>query len=257
MPEVTVLSPLGAVVRGVAVDTLDDATTNFLRDLLAAHGVIVLPGQRAGNAEFIRFLWSFGPMTFTTGETPVPGFPDLNVITNVGRSAPPTSNFHVDTSYVREPPAYTALRAVELPASGGQTLFTNQYAAYDTLPDALRTEIAGRVITHIATGVELGEDDEKSADHPIAAPHPRSGRMALYVSTPKRCAAVSGLPAPQAAELVAELLRHSTREDNVLRHPWSPGDVVMWDNRCVLHRADHDGVVGARVMHRGMVRDVG
>lgn len=251
----TVLSPLGAVVRGIAVDTLDEATVEMLRDLLAAHGVVILPGQRSGNPEFVRFLRSFGPMMFTTGETPVPGFPDLNVITNVDRPTPPTSNFHVDTSYVRRPPAYTALRAVEVPADGGHTLFTDQYAAYDALPGDLRAAIAGRVITHIATGVELSDDDEASADHPIALPHPRSGRTALYLSTPKRCAAVSGLAAPQAAKLVADLLAHSTRADNVLRHSWSPGDVVMWDNRCVLHRADHRGVVGARVMHRGMVRD--
>ena len=80
-----------------------------------------------------------------------------------------------------------------------------------------------------------------------------TGRTALYLSTPKRCAAISGLPDDEAAEVVQALSDHSTRDDNTLRHTWSPRDVVMWDNGAVLHRADHSGVVGDRVMHRGMV----
>ena len=75
----------------------------------------------------------------------------------------------------------------------------------------------------------------------------------MFLTTPSRCAAVSGLDAGDAADLVAELYEHSTRPDNVYRHEWRAGDVVMWDNGAVMHRADHDGVVGDRVMHRGMV----
>jgi taurine dioxygenase len=255
MLEVTELSPVGAWVRGVQVGALDGATAGQLRDVLARHGVVILPGQHVDNTEFSRFLGSFGELTFTVGETPVPGFPDLNVISNVGRRTPPRSTFHVDTSYVRHPPAYTALRAVQIPQHGGHTLFTNQYRAWETLPDAMRADLASRSITHVVTGLDLDEDQETEAVHPIALVHPISGRTALYLSTPQRCAAVSGLSADAAAELVADLFAHSTRDDNVLRHEWRPGDVVMWDNRCVLHRADHDDVVGDRVMHRGMVAD--
>ena len=75
----------------------------------------------------------------------------------------------------------------------------------------------------------------------------------MFLTTPARCAAVSGLDAGGAAELIGELYEHSTRPDNVYRHEWQPGDVVMWDNGAVMHRADHDGVVGDRVLHRGMV----
>ena len=96
--------------------------------------MVVLRGQDADDAGFVRFLRSFGPTMFTVGETPVPGHPELNVVSNVGRVKPPRSTFHTDTSYVRKPPAFTALRAVAVPERGGQTLFTNQYAAYDTLP---------------------------------------------------------------------------------------------------------------------------
>ncbi len=95
----------------------------------------MLPDQQVDDAGFAAFLETFGELVFTTGETPVPGFPDLNIISNVGRTTPPRSTFHVDTSYVRVPPAYTALRAVTIPEVGGETLFSNQYAAYESLPD--------------------------------------------------------------------------------------------------------------------------
>ena len=180
-------------------------------------------------------------------------FPDLNVISNVGRTTPPRSTFHVDTSYVRQPPAYTALRAVTIPEVGGETLFSNQYRAYDRLPADVHDRMQGRTITHVVTGLELGDDDEKSAAHPVFRVHPLSGRTALYLTTPARCAAVSGLSPEVATQAVAYLHAFSTTPDNVLRHTWSSGDVVMWDNGVVLHRADHQGVVGDRVMHRGMV----
>ena len=184
---------------------------------------------------------------------PLDGHPDLNLISNVGRATPPRSNFHIDTGYVARPPAYTALRAVEIPEQGGQTLFSNQYRAHDTLPDDLRARVAGRTLRHVVTGLELGPDDEAAAEHPVLRPHPVSGRVALYLDAPKRCAAVSGMDDDAAAETVTALLEHSTREDNVHRHDWRPGDVVIWDNGAVMHKADHAGVVGDRVMHRGMV----
>lgn len=252
---VTELRPVGAVVDGVTVDAQDATAVAGLRRLLAEHGVLVFRSQDVDDGAFVRFLRSFGDLMFTVGETPVDGFPDLNVVSNVGRTTPPRSTFHVDTSYVRRPPAYTALRAVEVPECGGQTLFSNQYRAYDELPAALRRDLTGRTIEHVVTGVELGADDEGSADHPVFRAHPITGRTALYMSAPARCAAISGMSETQAEELVAALFERSTAEDNVLRHAWAPGDVVMWDNRCVMHKADHSGVVGRRVMHRGMVAD--
>ncbi len=252
-----VLEPVGVRVSGLRLsDLLGEETGDgvaHLRDLLAEHGVVVLPDQELDDAGFLAFLRSFGELSFTEGETSPEGFPDLNVVSNVGRSTPPRSSFHVDTSYVRHPPAYTALRAVEIPEQGGETLFSNQHRAYDTLPPDVRERLEGRTIEHVVTGLDLDDDAETSAHHPVFARHPLSGRVSLYLSTPQRCAAVSGMSPEEAAETVAYLFDHSTRPDNVLRHSWSPGDVVIWDNLCVLHRADHEDVVGDRVMHRGMV----
>lgn len=255
MLEYRALSPVGARLTGFRVEALDVATVTALRALLAERGVIVIPGQDVGDDGFLGFLRSFGPMMFTVGETPVPGYPELNVVSNVGRTRPPRSTFHTDTSYVRNPPAYTALRAVAVPARGGHTMFTNQYLAYSTLPARVRTQLDGRAITHVVTGLDLDEDEETSASHPIFQEHPISGATYLYMSTPARCVDISDMPSSVAAETVEYLFDHSTRADNVYRHAWSPGDVVMWDNRCVMHCADHAGVVGDRVMHRGMVAD--
>ncbi len=247
------MSPVGALVTDLVVAGADAATVSELKNLLATYGVLVFRGQDSGDDSFIAFLESFGPMTFSTGETPVPGAPQLNVVSNIGRTTPPKSQFHVDSSYFAEPPAYTALRAVAIPSRGGQTLFTNQFTAYETLPTDLRGHLDGRSITHVVTGLGLSEEDETQAQHPIFRTHPISGRTALYLSTPQRCQAVSGMTDDEARETVSQLLDHSTREHNTYRHQWEPGDVVMWDNLAVLHKADHSGVVGDRVMHRGMV----
>lgn len=248
-----VLDPVGVKVTGLPLHELNPELVAQLKELLADHGVLIIPGQHIDDAGFVAFLEQFGELTFTKGETAAPGFPDLNVVSNVGRTEPPRSTFHVDTSYVRHPPAYTALRAVEIPAQGGETLFTNQYRAFETLPPEVRKKLEGRTIKHVVTGLDLGDDDETAADHPVFRSHPISGRTALYMSTPKRCAAISGMAPVEAEDTIKFLFEHSTREDNTYRHAWSPGDIVMWDNSCVLHRGDHADVVGDRVMHRGMV----
>jgi taurine dioxygenase len=254
------LEPLGAIVEGVDVGPLGTADVEGLRAALAEHGVVVLRDQHVDDTAFLGFLESFGELTFTAGETPVDGFPDLNVISNVGRAEPPRSTFHVDSSYLSTPPAYTALRAVEIPSRGGETVFTDQYRALETLPAELAEQVRERRIRHVVTGIDpalLTADDETEAEHPVVRPHPLTNRPALFLTTPKRCAAVSGLPEDEAAAVVEQLYAHSTTAENSLAHAWAPGDVVMWDNACVLHRGDHSVVVGDRVMHRGMVRDHG
>ena len=248
-----VLHPQGVEVSDFSPAEIDDEGVAELAVLLAEYGVVVLPEQHIDDAQFVDFLKRFGSLTFTTGETPVSGFEDLNVISNVGRATPPRSTFHTDSSYLRNPPSYTALRAVSIPDRGGETVFTDQYRAYETLPRDVLDKLTGKSITHVVTGLELTDEDETSAEHAVFRQHPVSGRTALYMSTPKRCAAVSDLPSDEAENLVRYLYEHSTREDNTFRHAWSPGDLVMWDNLCVMHRGDHTNVVGDRVLHRGLV----
>ncbi|KYH43524.1 TauD/TfdA family dioxygenase [Branchiibius sp. NY16-3462-2] len=251
---IAMLRPVGVELTDLDLRDVDAATLAGLPALLADHGVVVFRDQPLDDTGFLRFLRSFGELMFTAGETPVPGFPDLKVISNVGRTSPPRSVFHVDTSYVSQPPAYTALRTVVVPSRGGETLFTNQYRAYETLPPEVTAALEGRSITHRVTGVTgLGPEQETEAEHPVFRVHPVSGRTSLYLSTPARCVAISGMDQEESARTVQYLFDHSTAPANILRHGWRPGDVVMWDNGCVLHKADHSGVDGDRVMHRGMV----
>jgi taurine dioxygenase len=252
--KIDVLAPVGVEITELPLKAAAPSVVPQLRRLLADHGVAILPGQDVDDQAFLDFLRGFGELTFTTGETPVDDFPDLNVITNVGRTRPPRSVFHIDTSYVVRPPAYTALRAVQVPELGGETLFTNQYRAYETLSEQVRARLSGRLVRHVVTGLPGDAAGvETQAEHPLFRTHPISGRTSLYLSTPERCVAVSGMDAAQSRETIEFLYAHSTAEANILRHAWAPGDVVIWDNGVVLHRADHAGVSGDRVMHRGMV----
>ena len=140
------------------------------------HANVVLADLSLDDDAFVALQRSFGELTFTKGETHVDGHPDLNVVSNVGRATPPKSAFHVDTSYVRDPPAYTALRAVQIPDRGGSTQFTNQYRAYETLPEATKKRIAGlkalNTFTYGAT-----QRDAKNDELGPHAIHPRCDRQ--------------------------------------------------------------------------------
>ena len=247
--EVVPLQPFGAEIRGVAVGALDDAPA--LRRAVARARVAVFRGQDVGDADFLLFLRQLGELMFTTGETPVDGHPDLNVVTNVGRTRKPRSVWHTDTSYVGAPPAFTALRAVQVPDSGGATLFTDQVAAARALPGWALDWLRGRTVRH-AYGTDALAEEE--AWHPVLRRHPDTGETAVYLSTPERCDRVSGSDDRTARRVIDLLYRRSTRPANVYRHHWQSGDVVVWDDRLTLHKADHSHVVGDRTFHRGMVR---
>ena len=224
-----------------------------LKAALAHHGVVLFRNQSVGDGAFVAFLRRLGQLTFTVGETPVEQHPDLNVVSNVGRTTPPKSVFHIDTSYVSQPPAYTALRAVTIPRLGGETLFSNQYLAFATLPEAVKHTLSDAKVSHVATGVVLDPSEERQSWHPLFMKHPISRKHSLYLSTPARCQAIAGMPDVQAQRAIRLLYRHSIRPSRLLSHAWAKGDILIWDNRCTMHRADHAQVSSDRVLHRGLV----
>ena len=224
-----------------------------VRAALGRVGVVVIEGAHVSDDAFVAFLEALGPLTFTAGETPLEGQPKLNVVSNRGRTTPPRSVFHTDTSYVSRPPAFTALKAEAIPRSGGETVFTNQFDAHDRLDPALRERLRGARVLHRVTGVAPGAGAETEIWHPLFRRHPVSGRTALFLSTPERCVALRLGDGARADGLVARLYDHSTDPAHEWRHRWGAGDVVVWDNRCTLHRGDHSAVQGDRVLHRGMV----
>lgn len=247
------LSPFGAEAKGLNIEATSDRDIDRLKLKLANNGVVVIRHQSVSDSYFVDFLKRLGPLTFTAGEVPVAQYPWLNVVTNVGRTRPPRSVFHTDTSYIAQPPAYTALRAITPPKSGGETLFADQYRAYDTLPGWVRTQLAEAKLLHVVSGLTLDDGDEGQAWHPLFRRHPISGRVALFMSTPERCQAIEGLETVRGQRIIHLLYRHSIRLARLYRHRWQGGDIVIWDNRCTLHRGDHSQVVGNRVLHRGLI----
>ncbi len=247
------LSPFGMEACGISITSMSDKSINFLKDALANHGFVVFRKQSVNDADFVRFLKQLGQLTFTVGETPVIDQPFLNTVSNIGRDRPSKSVFHTDTSYVAQPPAFTALRALTIPSSGGETLFSNQYFAYETLPQLVKEKFADAKVLHVISGLTLGKDQEKQSWHPLFNRHPISGRLALFLSTPERCQAISGIVPREADRVIRLLYKHSIRKFRLYRHEWQQDDIVIWDNRCTMHRADHSKVIGDRVLHRGLV----
>jgi taurine dioxygenase len=244
------LEPFGVEITGFAIGSAPAASIDDVIELVARHRVAVFRDQDADDAAFVAFLRLLGDLTFTEGETPVAGWPDLNVVSNIGRTTPPRSVFHTDTSYVERPPAFTALRPVRLPRDGGSTLFSDQVRAAERLPVRVRDALMGRTVLHGISGVE---GRAGATRHPLFRRHPVTNDVALYLSTPERCRELSGLDEATSTRAIAALYRHSIRESGLYRHTWRAGDIVLWDDRVTMHRADHDGVTGDRVLHRGMV----
>lgn len=248
------LIPLGAKIRNQQINGVSIDDIHELKTVLAEYGVLVFKNQKCTNRDFVEFLKKFGQLTFTTGETPVDDAPDLNMVSNVGRVEKPVSRYHVDSSYFKTPPAYSALKAAVLPEHGGETLFLNQYKSFETLPDNLKTALYRKNLKHRVTRLEINDktNHETEAHHPVFRKHPISGKIAIYMSTPQRCGDVNGINLDDSHKLVEDLYRHCIECQEPYRHRWEKNDIVMWDNGCTLHRADHSKVNGDRILYRGM-----
>ena len=244
------LAPFGMEVSGLDIQAISASSFNKIAHLIASSRVLVFRDQTLDDASFVQFLQGLGALTFTEGETPVENFPDLNVVSNMGRQTPPRSVFHTDTSYVMRPPSFTALRPVILPAKGGDTLFSDQVRAASSLPEKMRHFLAGRTVMHTATGLDGQTENTRQ---PLFRQHGVTGETALFLSTPKRCTDLSGVDALTSQRILAALYKYSIRASTLYRHVWKEGDVLIWDNRVTMHRADHGDVTEDRVLHRGMV----
>ena len=246
----TALAPFGMEVSGLDIQSLPASSFDDLARLIASSRVVVFRNQNLDDSSFVQFLSGLGELTFTEGEKPVENVPELNIVSNLGRQTPPRSVFHTDTSYVLRPPSFTALRPVVLPAKGGDTLFSDQVRAAATLPEKVRNFLMNRTVMHAATGLD---GQMQSSRQPLFRRHSVTGETALFLSTPKRCTELSGVDAQTSQRILNALYRYSTRASTLYRHAWRAGDVLTWDNRVTMHKADHGDVTEDRVLHRGMV----
>jgi len=226
----------------------------------------VFPGQALTREQQYGFARNFGEVQ-PSGQPGSKRHAVAHVISNldkdgnpVDRSASPVGNYrwHTDKSWHAVPPLLTMLHAIALPPSGGDTEFANTSMAYAALPEKTKRRIAGLQVV-FRWGASGGNAiaatrDESPVDHPLVRTHPDTGSKALYLGN--HASHICGMPKAEGTALLEELLEHATQRQFVYAHRWRKGDLVMWDNRCLLHRAvaNYDMGKYRRVLHRSVVR---
>ena len=264
---VPVSGALGAEVRGVNVAAaLDDAVIGEIRQALLDHLVIFFRDQKLAPPEQLAFAGRFGvPMEYPQ----LKGLPECPLITPVLKLAHETINFggvwHSDTTYLTQPPMASMLYAVELPPYGGDTIFANQYLAYESLSDGMKRMLADLRAVHTDRMVagpaarmnerrstKVREDDawrETVNVHPVVRTHPETGRKCLFVNR-SYTVGFEGMTEEESAPLLNFLLEHGHRPEFTCRFRWTDGAVTFWDNRCVKHLAIKDSGPFRRYMRR-------
>lgn len=266
---------LGADIEGVNLaEKLGPDTVDAIKSAWADHLVLRFRGQRLSDDDLMRFSRHLGELDWApiaaAGDAPE-GREYVMVISNVVEDGKPIGQlgayeaiWHTDMSYIDEPPSASALYSLEVPPSGGDTGFCNMYLAWETLPPELRRQVEGRVCRHDASRNSAGElrrgfvdapDPTRTvgAEHPIVRTHPVTGRKALFLGR-RRNAYIVGLPLEESEALLDALWEHSTKPEFAWYQQWQAGDLILWDNRCVMHRRDAFDPAARRVMHRTQIK---
>jgi taurine dioxygenase len=250
-------APLGADIEGIDLSrpvSADDRA--MLNRLFAQHAVLVFRGQRLDPPAFMRAAEIFGELMpqqirkYTLPDHPMVGYNSTRDLPRKnGRLQVRGENYHTDHSNYVEPPKATALFAVEIPSSGGDTQFVDVRAAFDTLPAEVQSRILPLRSTHVYESsrsprsfTRLSAEDAAAMPEtlqPLVIRHPESGRPALYLNT-GRMEGIDGLPRDDGFALIETLYSHATRPAYEYRHRWKVGDFVIWDNRSVMHQANAD-----------------
>ncbi len=264
--DVKPLTPaIGAEVTGV--DLAQDLAADVIAELRRAwltHLVIFFRGQQLGPGELVRFAKRFGEIGYYPFVTGMPDYPE---VVEVAKKPDETINFgglwHTDTSYLERPPMGSVLYAHEVPAAGGDTLFSNMYLAYDALSEGFKSLLAGLLgvnsaekpdaaVTRVHRMAERPKDSAGIATtcaHPIVRTHPETGRKALYCSA-AHTEMIDGMTADESRPLLQYLYAVQQREEYQCRFHWEPGSVAFWDNRCAQHNALNDYHGHQRTMYR-------
>ena len=273
------LSPaLGAEIEGL--DLAEPLAANVFRDIhetwLAHDGLLVIRDQRITPDQQITFSRNFGPLFGEADQFQnsvrkflLPGQPAIYRVSNKTSDGVPQGRakagnyWHSDVSFRERPASASLLYAIEVPPTGGDTMFADMYQAYEALSDAMKQLLAGLRAVHdfavaaassgTYTADQLHGDDFDGSNrsiHPVVITHPDSGRKALFVN-PGFTAALVGFASLESAALLDFLYGHAISPEFVYRHSWRPNDLVIWDNRSLMHYAvvDYEGV-GARYLHR-------
>jgi taurine dioxygenase len=266
---------LAAECVGVDLANLQDSQWEQMLSAYHRYSLLVVRDQSLPKRDQIAFSQRFGPLELPIRKDYLgKDFPELHVVSNVGADGKPNDtkglenpgNFfwHTDASYMKEPASTTLLYAITIPPAGGDTNFANMHAAYEALTPAMKARVAPLRAIHsweqsrFNSGSRLASEEEKQkappVSHPLVRTHPDTGRKALYLGN--HTSHIEGMEVEAGRALLRELLEHSTQSTFVYRHVWRAGDIVVWDNRSLLHKAsdDFDMNACARVLHRTVVR---
>jgi taurine dioxygenase len=269
---------LGAEVSGLDVSKpVPQADIDAIEAAWRERLVVVFHGQDLSDPELIAFSRNFGeldpPGPNPYGEPFLKEHPELNVISNVVQDGKPIGNlgdgeavWHADMTYVDVPPKAAMLHALEVPPpqAGGNTHFANMFAAYETLPAALKQAVAGKIAVHDASRNSAGllrkgyKDvtdvrETVGAHHPLVRTDPNTGRKALFLGR-RPSAYVLGMSVADSEALLDVLWAHATQPRFTVCHQWQVGDLLMWNNLSVLHRRDPFDAKTRRVMHRSQIK---
>lgn len=263
-------APVGAEIRGVDLAMpLDDATFAAIDDAFARHGVIFFRDQHLTPPQQVAFSRRFGAIEVNvfSNRWSVASAPEIVVVSNITENGAPVGirrageNWHSDMCYAATPPRGTMLYALEVPVLHGLTLgdteFASAAAAHDALPAALRQRIERRRAVFDFTArkrsfpLSQAEIDRyPPVRHPIVRTHPQSGRQCLYVMRDD-CVGIEGIAPAEAEALIGALADHIVKPQFIYRHQWRAGDLLLWDNCLVQHRAIQDyDMPQRRLMHR-------
>ena len=247
--------PIGARVEGLELNKpFDDATFAELHQAFLDHCVLVFRGQHLGPREQVEFARRWGkPAQQNPLLKQLSDFPEIVQVTKIPKETASTEAWHYDSCYTAAPPKLSILSAICVP-TGGDTMWCNQYIAYEQLSATMKNMLEGLRVRFagLRLGRMVGADEASipTAVHPLVRTHPETGRKALYVGHPETAQAIEGMTAQESRPLLSYLYEQSTSPDNVYRHMWEEGDVVMWDNRCTMHYAVHDYGTAERVLNR-------
>lgn len=268
------LSPaLGAEICGIDLSQpLDDETFETMRNFWYEHCVLCIPGQNLGEMDQVRFAERFGELAATLHEYESgKGHPAIMYVTNqqkdgkyIGALPDGEMFFHSDMCYLERPSMATMLYAMDIPSTGGNTMFANMYKAYDALPEQTKQGLAG---LKAVNGYDAGKSNyaamatrngppsptARSHAHLIVYAHPATGRNALYINR-LMTEYIVGMPRDESNALLESLFDHQEQPQFIYEHRWTPGDVVIWDNRCTLHARTNFNADELRKLRRVTVK---
>ncbi len=256
---------LGAEIHGVDLSReLDADAMAEIRRIWLKYNVVFFRGQELTSAQYMAFARRLGKPVEYPFVKGLEGFPELTAVMKLEHEK---VNFggvwHADTTYLPNPPMATMLLAREIPPYGGDTLFANQYLAYETLSETMRSIVDELVAVNMSSLADVSKTREDRiasdgrpeakkeyvSEHPAVKVHPETGRRALYVNV-AHTARFRGMTDAESKPILEYLFQHQIRPEFTCRFVWQVGSIAFWDNRCTQHNPVNDYHGYKRVMHR-------